>query len=103
MKFIVLILTIAPAYVLAQEYSTANIPKELKEHASAVIRRYDTFFAVHNIGNATKKVKKAITILNETAKLHAAEYIHYDKNTRVKNMKASLYDKDGKYIRSLKK
>ncbi len=103
MRFIVLLLVVAPAFVSAQEYSAENIPQELKDHATVVIRRYDTYFAVHDIGTATKKVKKVITILNETAKSHASEYVHYDKNTKVKNLKASLYDKNGKFIRSLKK
>ncbi len=100
---LIYILIFVPVTAFSQNYSFSNIPQELVAPAIVIVRDHQTTFVVHDIRSATKTVKKVITILNETAKNHAIEYIHYNKETKVKSAKATLYDKTGKLIRSLKK
>ncbi|RFS14663.1 DUF3857 domain-containing protein [Emticicia sp. C21] len=101
MKYLILLLIGFQS--IAQDFSAANIPAELKEKAHAVVRNHETEFYVKDIGEAVMKIKGTITILDEKGNDHANLVVGYDKFTKVSNIEARIYDANGKQIKKLKK
>ncbi len=98
-----LILMLISFQTIAQDFSAANIPAELKEKAHAVVRNHETEFYIKDIGEAVMKIKGTITILDEKGNGHASLIIGYDKFTKVSNIEARIYDANGKQVKKLKK
>lgn len=84
-------------------YSIATIAPQLKEKAHAIVRIHETTFTVKTINEATKKVRYAITIMDEKAKDHATLHVGYDKLIQVNYIKGVLYDALGNPVSKLKK
>ncbi len=84
-------------------WNVANIPAELKEKAHAVIRKSETIFTVKNLGEATEKQHKVITILDEQGLQQATMTIFYSKLEKVNNFEGVLYDSKGEKVKKLKK
>lgn len=84
-------------------WNVANIPAELKEKAHAVIRKSETIFTVKNLGEATEKNHKVITILDEQGLQHASMTLFYSKLEKVNNFEGILYDSNGEKVKKLKK
>ena len=84
------------------QWATEKIPAELKEKAHAVVRMSETFFTVKNIGEATKTVHYAITILDEQGLENAHVLVFYDKLTKVNDLQGVLYDVKGEKVKKLK-
>jgi hypothetical protein len=101
MKYLILLLI--GFQTIAQDFSAATIPAELKEKAHAVVRNHETEFYVKDIGEAVMKIKGTITVLDEKGNGHASLVIGYDKFTKVSNIEARIYDANGKQIKKLKK
>lgn len=101
MRYLILILI--SFQTVAQDFSAANIPAELKEKAHAVLRNHEMEFYVKDIGEAVMKIKATITILDEKGKDHANIVAYYNKFTKVTNIEARIYDANGKPIKKLKK
>ncbi|HEY1053897.1 MAG TPA: DUF3857 and transglutaminase domain-containing protein [Emticicia sp.] len=98
-----LILILISFQSIAQDFSVANIPAELKEKAHAVVRNQETQFYVKDIGEAVMKIQATVTILDEKGNDHASLVIGYDKFTKVSNIEARIYDANGKQIKKLKR
>src|ERR1700752_1616191 len=90
--------------VFAQnKYSVDSIPLELKQNSDAVIRLETTEFTIEDIGNASLSIHEIITVFNERgAKKYSKFYTHYDKLTKIKEIKGVVYDGKGNKIFKLK-
>ncbi len=85
-------------------YPVSSIPAALKEKAHAVVRMHQTTFAVKSLGEATHKVRYAVTLLNEQARSHASLEVHYNKQlSRVNYIEGTLYDAEGKAVERVKR
>lgn len=84
------------------DYSVSNISEELFKNADAVIRQHNIHFMVSNTGVARLEVLLAVTILNENSGLNQLS-VHYNKFSKVKNVRARIYDASGDIIKKLGK
>ncbi len=82
--------------------AASAIPATLKTNAHAVIRYSNTELNIESVDRMQYKHKYAITILDEQGKSMAAINEHYNLLVKINNIEASLYDADGKEVRSLK-
>jgi len=94
-----------PFLLVAQDvdYSVLTIPEALRENAGSVVRHREVTYRVHSLNEATLTERKIITILNDDHNHENQLVILYDDDTKVSNVKATLYDALGKKIRSAKK
>lgn len=102
------ILTFAIVFMLVQatfgqaNYDVAKIPTELKQNADAVIRNETQFLTVKDIKSAQLNYKIAITIFNQAANYLSKMEEIYDPFSNIYNIKAAIYDADGKKIKDYK-
>ena len=90
--FVILLLSIfsvVPAF--SQLYYPASIDEALKEDAHSVIRHEEVLFKVKSTSEGTYHFKQIITILNKHSNDNIL-YITYDKDSRVTEIKATLYN-----------
>jgi len=83
------------------KYAVKYIQHELTKEAHAVLRAYDLEFEVKDIDRAATRVKKAVTVLDEAGKMHGFVDLYYDNFTRVGEVKARLYNREGKLIKKV--
>ena len=86
-----------------EPYAVSKIPAYLLKNADVVKRMEDIRFELLSIGKARQFVKYAITVLNERGDEHASFGAYYDKLKSIESIEGTLYDANGKKIRSLKK
>lgn len=98
---ILVLSTLSNFPLFGQLYYPASIPEELKENASSVIRHQEVLFKVKSISEGTYYVKRIITILNKNSSANRL-HISYDKDSRVTDIKASLYNNFGQKVRKIK-
>jgi hypothetical protein len=77
------------------KYKVADIPKQLLKDAKAVVRNEEITVEIKSDGKLVQKVKYAITILNKNGDSDANFRHRYDKNVKVSNIKAQIYDEYG--------
>lgn len=83
------------------DYSVALIPEALKKNAMAVVRKDIAEFVIKSPDDASLNVTYAITVLNENAIDICYFHEYYDKFRKVNNIKATVYDGNGKKIRRI--
>lgn len=84
-------------------YNVNNIADSLTKNANAVVRFYKTSYKIVSNEKYVTDIQYAITILNPNGKHNAELAVYYDRNTRVSNIKAYLYNKNGLLQGKLKK
>lgn len=99
---IFLFLVVSTAAKASDDYAVALIPDSLKKNASAVVRQDIGIFEVKTPFEATHKIKMAVTIFKESNP-YSVFPIYYDKNSKIKNLKARYYDATGKLVRKVEK
>ena len=88
----------------AEDYAVSKINPLLLEGSSAVKRYELVRFEIKNPGSAIYYYKTAITIIDENGDNYAEWQESYDdKFTAIRSVNATLFDANGKKIRSLKK
>lgn len=87
----------------AQNYAVSQLDTALLRGANAVVRYEENHYELKNLEKFVCRYKRAITILNEKGDEHAGMYILYNTFNSIENFDATLFDADGKKIRSLKK
>lgn len=87
----------------AQNYSTSLIPDSLKENADAVKRFEELRVIIRSPSKAIIKHKYAITILNEAGERFAIYQNAYNKLRSLYDISGTLYDANGKELKSVKK
>lgn len=101
-----LLFALLSGFLIAQDdgffYNSFSIPDSLKENASSVIREYDQVFTVGNDGNARKKVRKIVTLLDSGSSENELS-ISFDKDRKITQFKVVIYDLAGKKVREVKK
>lgn len=101
MKRLVFIVLLSAFWINAnsQFYPFDSIPGNLKKSAIAVVRSEQCLFTISKPGQATRKIKKAVTLLNEEASAFRFLMVYYDKFSRVNYIKGSVYDEKGKIVK----
>jgi len=99
--YIVSLLVFVPCNTFAYKLSVDSIPLDLRENAVAVVRSDQMVFTVESEGKARVNYKRVITLMNENASWLRLFEIPYDKFMSVQNIKASVYDANGKFIESV--
>lgn len=84
-----------------QFYPALTISKELSENASSVIRNEVNVFKVKSTSEGSFYFRQVVTILNSKGYANAF-YIAYDKDSKVTQISATLYDALGSKIRKIK-
>ena len=91
-----LLLIVLIVHARAQNnYPASDIPADLLPRASAVVRTMDMSIQVRNPKHVLIRVKKAVTILNQSGDDAGAVYIWYNKDHKIKSVKGVLYDQFG--------
>jgi hypothetical protein len=85
----------------AQTYNFDSIPDNLKRGADAVVRTDQGLFTISKPGNATFKIKKAVTLLNEYSGSYRYIAVPYNNFSKVKYLRGAIYDEKGKIIKVL--
>ena len=84
-------------------YPASDIPEKLKKNANVVIRLDQNIFEIKSIDKAVETTKQVFTIFNKKGDEFAELVFPYDKLSKVSNIRATVYDKNGSKIRDLKK
>ena len=105
-------LMLSPAAVSGQTYPE-NFDKSYSEKTlpymligsndNAIVRLDEYVFDVKNIGKATSKVRRAVTVLNEKARDEGVLAIGYDKLRKIKKLEGVVRNADGKVVQKLGK
>jgi transglutaminase-like putative cysteine protease len=83
-------------------YEVSKIPAELLKNASVVVRNEEQTYEVKNPGNATMEYKTAVTILSKNGEGASNMHEFYNKLSSISDLKASIYDANGKKIKDYK-
>ncbi|QIX62450.1 DUF3857 domain-containing protein [Hymenobacter sp. BT18] len=86
----------------APKYPVAAIPSALRENAHAVVRLHDETFTVKSAGQAVSTLRYAITILDADGDDHAVDQVDYDRFKSISYLRGSVYDAEGKLLRTLR-
>ena len=84
-----------------QVYVFDSIPDNLKKRADAVVRSEQCLYTIIKPGNAVKKIRKAVTLLNEDADGYRFLSVGYDKYTKINYIRGTIYDEKGNIIKVL--
>ena len=84
------------------KFPVRDIPEELKQGVNVVVRDDRMTYTIHTRSSATLHSYFAVTIFNGQGKRYAQRTVGYDKLSKVKNIKANIYDADGKLIKKIK-
>lgn len=105
MRHIIVVCTVLVAFCCKaqSEFSYLTIPKDLTKQANAVIRKDSTSVEVTGVNKMRVYSEFTITVLNELGSKYAQAVEFYDKNTRVKNQEAYIYDGFGNQIEKFKR
>ncbi|MGH1339850.1 MAG: DUF3857 domain-containing protein [Aureispira sp.] len=104
MKLSIIIILLSVTTVLSQDnllYSTSLIPKELEEHASAIVRLELRKLRIESPSTASLSCRKVVTILDNSSNQNVL-YISYDRQSKVRSIRAKLYDAGGNLIRKIR-
>ncbi|MGH2552786.1 MAG: DUF3857 domain-containing protein, partial [Chitinophagaceae bacterium] len=86
-----------------EDYAVANIPAALLKNANAIKRTEEILFEITEGNRARYRRKVAFTILNEQGDKWSMFGEGYDKLRSIEYFEGSLFDAEGKKIKSLKK
>ena len=92
-----------PSYLLAQNYSVATIPIDLRKGANAVIRYEENNFVQTDMNNASEKITKVITVLKSSGDEFAALVIPLGKFYELNSFSGEIYLESGKVFKKLGK
>jgi transglutaminase-like putative cysteine protease len=105
MKYFLQILILAASFTTAKAtdyYPVALIPDSLKKNATAVVREDMGIYEVKSPSEATFKVRMVVTIFKENHP-YSVFPLGYNKNSKIKNVRARYYDAMGKLVRKVEK
>ena len=99
--FPISLILLVPVNTYGYKLAVDSIPLELRKNAVAVVRSDQMVYTVESEGKARANYKRVITLMNENAQSLRLVEIYYDKFRSVQNIKASVYDANGKFIESV--
>ncbi|MCH8206753.1 MAG: DUF3857 domain-containing protein, partial [Chloroflexi bacterium] len=68
-----------------------------------MVRKSVHKWVITSISKAQLHVEEAITILNESGRVHGAAYIYYDRFRKVRRLKGKIFRADGTLVRKIKR
>lgn len=105
-KFIAsFILLFATLTVFSQDqlYSSLTIPDDLKRNANAIVRHSELEVVLESSNEMVVREKRIITVLNKQGDKTVDAYVHYDKNLKIKELQALVFNSFGSQIKKIKK
>lgn len=84
------------------KYPVSAIPEVLKKNVNVVVREDDTIFKILSKKSSTVHFHYVATIFNTNGQDFATKAIFYDKKTKVRDLKAFIYNANGELIKKLK-
>ncbi|HTF21344.1 MAG TPA: DUF3857 domain-containing transglutaminase family protein [Chryseolinea sp.] len=84
------------------KYPVSGIPEILKKDVNAVVREDELTYKIVSQRNAIQTGHYAITIFNASANDQAEWQLNYDKLIKVRELRAAVYDVNGKLIKKVK-
>ncbi|MCF6133321.1 DUF3857 domain-containing protein [Flavobacterium wongokense] len=105
LTFLHFLLLLFPVLIFGQkvDYSVAAIPDSLKQNANVVIRLSKTSIDISSQKSMTVKSLTVTTVLNELGLRNLDLSESYDKNRKITQIEADIYDALGKPIKTYKK
>ena len=85
-----------------EKYSIANLTADLIEKSNSVIIQQDIRVIMDDYDDMTIHEDKIITILNEKGMSALDAYASYDKSTKIRNLKVTVYNALGSEIKTFK-
>ncbi len=85
------------------ELSIASIPNQLFVGSKAIVREENFLFEIVDDQEARVSVKKVVTFLDKSGINYYPIKIYYDQLTKVNKINGQLYDKNGVFIRKIKR
>ncbi|MGK0386162.1 MAG: hypothetical protein ACI849_000771 [Patiriisocius sp.] len=85
------------------QYAVDGIPESLTKDANAVIRYQETTITLNDFDSMTTYTKMVVTVLNRDGMVAVSPVAFYDEDSSIKEIKAFVYDSDGKQIKKFKK
>ncbi|MGC4130461.1 MAG: DUF3857 domain-containing protein [Bergeyella sp.] len=82
------------------QYSSLDIPEELKKNANAVIRDEIDEYTLKSVDDMLIVRKSVVTILDKSGEDYSAVMIPYDPSTKVSNIKVNVYNAFGQKQKS---
>lgn len=106
-KIIVVLISFILSFDLSNakdpKYPVSDIDENLKKNAKAVIRNHSTRFIVESERSGKMEITYAITILKKPGLRYSKFAETYNKFSKIRNIKGTYYDKNGKQIKRLKR
>jgi hypothetical protein len=90
------------AYTKDIKYPVSSIPEELKKNVNVVVRHDETIVRILSKKRCTVHFHYAATIFNTQAQDYASKVIFYDKDVKVRDLRAVVYNSEGEVIKKLK-
>lgn len=98
------LLLLGTSSINANDYLVSAIPDSLKEDAVSVVRECSTQFVQTDLNNATYKVRRVVTVLNDKGDAHGHFSTYTDNFREIRKFDGILRDgKTGKIIKKIKK
>ncbi|WP_019038151.1 DUF3857 domain-containing transglutaminase family protein [Psychroflexus tropicus] len=102
-KILFLLVVLTLTSVKAQnQYSLNNLPSSLTKRSNSVIRSHDIHLEINDYDDIYINEDKVITVLNKNGMSSVDLYAHYDKSTKIKNLKVTVYNAFGQEIKKFK-
>ena len=89
--------------LLASDLSLDKIPAELLVNADCVIRNQHIDITIKNTRHMVVRESKMITLLNDSKGSRQQLVFRYDKNINIVKLSATIYNKQGHKIKSIRK
>ncbi len=104
-RFLFLFCLLGVGYCQAQEVKkdVASLPAELKDNANAVIRYEGWDVTISSQRSMTIHRRWVVTVLNEEGLRFGLPVEAYSKSYRITSIEATLYDSEGKEVKSYRK
>ncbi|MDT0645385.1 DUF3857 domain-containing protein [Zunongwangia sp. F260] len=92
-----------PLCIQSQEfYPVSEIDSNLLQNTNAVVRNYSRKIIIEDLDKVVVKTNKVITILNEKGNRFLGAYELYDNSEKIKEQKATIYDRNGEELEKFK-
>ncbi len=100
----VLLILLLPimAHAIDYNYPVSDIPDSLKNGMYAVVREESNVFTTIDRSHSNFRYRSVITILKATGRSNAILSVGYDKLTKIKSVKATVYNAFGEVIKKVK-
>lgn len=98
-----IIFTCLTAMASDGEYAVSKIPAELLKNAHVVIRKQVTSIEMKSLDKMIVRDKYALTVLDEKGDKYVYMVEGYDKFSSIETMDGTLYDANGKKLKTVKK